>query len=173
MLRWATMLTMLGSMIACGAPSVDARTKSPLEGSWSFFADQALDANGKVLAADSNVSGSLIYTPEGRVSVQILYKSGRPVVSTARDSAPIDVGLGRIQWTLEEARRTIDTYDAYFGTYAVDSAQGIVTHRTDGELRPTPERAVYVRRYAFHGNELWLTPTDTSLHWRAIWRRAP
>ncbi len=50
------MLTMLGAMIACGAPSVDARAKSPLEGSWSFFADQALDANGNVVADDSNVA---------------------------------------------------------------------------------------------------------------------
>jgi len=54
------------------------------------------------------------------MAVQLMYQ-GRPGVSTADDVPSRGVGLGHVGWSAEDARAAIDTYDAYFGTYEVDS----------------------------------------------------
>lgn len=142
-----------------------------LVGTWEIVEDQAVDAQGRVTARDRDVAGLLVYTPEGRMTVQLMYRKGRPAVSGERDMPSAGVGLGRIGWSGAEAKAAIDTYDAYFGTYTVDSARGTVVHHVDGELRPYGVGTRYERRYEFHDDELWLLPADPGLHWRAIWRR--
>lgn len=142
-----------------------------LVGLWEMVEDQELDTAGQVVARDRDVVGLLVYSPDGRVAVQIMYRRGRPTVSTANDIASTGVGLGHIQWSLDEARTAIDTYDAYFGTYVVDAARGRVTHHVTGELRPSATAASYQRQYELHDDQLWLRSADPSERWRVVWRR--
>ena len=79
---------------------------SPLGGHWRLVSAAAY-LPGKP-AQDSfgpHPSGSLIYTPEGRVSVVISY-DGRPRLSGGRSSAPV-----------EERAQAFATSFAYAGTY--------------------------------------------------------
>lgn len=156
----------LGAQAACSRPLSDN-----LVGTWEMVEEQDLDAQGQVRATDRDVSGMLVYTTEGRVAVQIMYRHGRPTVSTANDVESTGLGLGNVRWGAEAAQATIDTYDAYFGTYAVDAPKGLVTHRVMGELRPPGLGAQYERRFEFHGDELWLSSPDPKQHWRIVWRR--
>jgi hypothetical protein len=171
--RWGYLAVLLFTFIAqgCVGGSVPARAPIPLVGTWELVADQGIGARGEVLASDSNVVGLIVYTAESRVAVQMMYRNGRPTVSTANDVVSTGVGLGQIKWSVQDARSAIDTYDAYFGTYEVDSARSVVTHLVRGELRPPGVGARYERHFELHGDELWLTPVDSTQHWRVIWRR--
>jgi hypothetical protein len=157
---------------AVGLPSV-ALAQGPAErlvGAWEAVEDQGLGPDGEVVARDTTVMGLLVYTPEGRMAVQLMYQ-GRPEVSTTNDEVSTGVGLGRIRWDAEDARAAIDTYDAYFGRYEIDPDRNLVTHVVEGELRPPGVGARYGRRFEFHGDELWLTPENPAEGWRVVWRR--
>ena len=142
-----------------------------LVGTWEMVEEQETDAQGKVVARDRDVVGMLVYTTEGRMAVQIMYRHGRPHVSTADDVESTGIGLGHVAWSAEMLRATIDTYDAYFGTYQVDAQQHRVTHRVMGELRPPGLEATYERHFELHDDELWLSSPEPTQHWRIIWRR--
>ena len=152
---------------ARGASSDAAR----LIGTWEMVEEQEVDARGQVMARDRDVVGLLVYTAEGRMAVQIMYRRGRPTVSTSNDVESTGLGLGHIRWGAEAAQATIDTYDAYFGTYVVDAPRGRVTHRVMGELRPPGLGASYERQYELHDDELWLRSPDPVQRWRIVWRR--
>jgi hypothetical protein len=133
--------------------------------------EQDIDAKGSVVARDRDVVGMLVYTPDGRMAVQIMYKHGRPTVTTANDVESKGLGMGQVRWGAEAAQAAIDTYDAYFGTYVVDAPRNMVTHRVVGELRPPGMGANYERLFEFHNDELWLSSPDPAQHWRIVWRR--
>lgn len=152
---------------AAGAETADPAER--LLGAWEAVEDQGLGPNGEVVAREA-IQGLLVYTPEGRMAVQLMYP-GRPEVSTASDQVSTGVGLGRIGWDAEDARAAIDTYDAYFGRYEVDPARNLVTHVVVGELRPPGVGARYGRRFELRGEELWLTPENAAEGWRVVWRR--
>jgi hypothetical protein len=165
-------IAILAFVAAVGLPSV-ALAQGPAErlvGAWEAVEDQGLGPDGKVVARDTTVMGLLVYTPEGRMAVQLMYQA-RPEVSTANDEVSTGVGLGRIRWDAEDARAAIDTYDAYFGRYEIDPDRNLVTHVVEGELRPPGVGARYGRRFEFHGDELWLTPENPAEGWRVVWRR--
>ena len=172
------LVVLLATVLAQGcreepAPADDAALTDDaalLVGTWEAVEDQGLSPEGEVVARDTTVIGLLVYTPEGRVAVQLMYQD-RPEVSNVDDVvSPTGVGLGHIAWSAEAAR-AIDTYDAYFGTYEVDSERDIVTHVVSGELRPPGIGARYERRFEFHGDELWLEPGNPAEMWRVVWRR--
>jgi hypothetical protein len=166
---------LLGLLVATSIPScreepAPTDAAADLVGTWEAVEDQGLGPDGAVVARDTTVVGMLVYTPEGRMAVQLMYHE-RPAVSTANDVASTGVGLGQIRWEPDAARAAIDTYDAYFGTYEVDSERNVVTHVIVGELRPPGVGARYGRGFEFRGDELWLTPEDPSEGWRVVWRR--
>ena len=161
---------LLTTTLAPGCRNEPADDAARLIGAWEAVEDQGLSPEGEIVARDTTVVGLLVYTPEGRVAVQLMYQD-RPDVSTAGDVPSTGVGLGQIHWGAEAAQTAIDTYDAYFGTYEVDAEQDVVTHVVVGELRPPGVGARYRRHFEFRGDELWLTPADPAEHWRVVWRR--
>jgi hypothetical protein len=107
----------------------------------------------------------IIYTPEGRMAVQIMVLP-RPVV------APVPEGPDQVAaWSSENVRRVVETYDAYFGTYEVDEARHIVTHHVEGELRPNFIGATYARRYQVEDDRLVLSSANPNEPWRVVWDR--
>lgn len=109
--------------------------------------------------------GMIVYTPEGRMAVQIMVLP-RPVVP------PVPEGPDEVTaWSSEQVRRVVETYDAYFGTYEIDEARHVVTHHVEGELRPNYVGAAYARRYQVDGDRLLLSATNPDEHWRVIWER--
>jgi hypothetical protein len=170
-LLWFGLLLTAASVPSCRNEAAHPRSAADdLVGAWEAVEDQGLGPEGEVVARDTTVAGLLIYTPEGRMAVQLMYR-GRPGVSTANDVPSTGVGLGHVGWSAEDARAAIDTYDAYFGAYEVDSEHNIVTHMVVGELRPPGVGARYGRRFELRGDELWLTPEDPAEGWRVVWRR--
>ena len=148
-----------------------AESENKLAGSWKFIADQLLDSADHLIKQDTAVTGLLIYTPDGKVSVQFLWKGTRvPVLNDtlmSKDGKSNGLGLGFNTWNIEQARTMIDTYDAYFGEYEVDWTAGTVTHTVKGSLRPEKEGTIHRRIFQLKGDSLFLRSADPVNRWRA------
>ena len=138
--------------------------KSPLVGTWIIKAMEETDAAGRT--STTHPLGMLVYTPGGRMAVQIMALP-RPVVPKVPGGPDLVTA-----WTGEQARTVVETYDAYFGTYEVDDVRQIVTHHVQGELRASLVGSTYGRRFTIEGGNLVLSSTRPEEHWRVIWERA-
>jgi hypothetical protein len=147
--------------------------KPPHIGTWEFIADQVVDSEGNVIEQDTAVSGILIYTKDGYMSVQLLWNNVRqPIMSDSimqNDGNSTGLGIGQNTWTPEQDNVLIDSYDAYFGKYSVDSAEGIVTHKINGNMRPEKALTEYRRKFLIKGDTLFLRSVDPKFKWQTVW----
>jgi hypothetical protein len=123
----------------------------PLVGAWRLLDAVTVLADGREGYLDGRkgpYTGTIIYTPERIVAVQIA--SARTTLDSA---TPFD--------RLPDAERLsfLDTYEAYFGTYDVDEAAGIVRHHCEASLDPTGPGLVYERRFSISGDILTIRTT--------------
>lgn len=172
--RQVALMAVLGMAAGCASKHPADRAASSvvgtslvgtsLVGTWSAQAEETVDPAGRTLAS-SPARGLLVYTPEGRMAVQIVVLP-RPVVPAVPE------GPGEVNaWNPEQTRTVIETYDAYFGTYEIDEAHHTVTHHVQGELRPNLDGAAFRRRYEIDGDRLTLRSTDPRETWRVVWKR--
>lgn len=146
-----------------------------LMGVWELVSLQDHRPNGDVLDwMGKKPSGTLIYSPDGRMSVQIM-RDPHPFVaasmwsSDGRDLLP--------SASANEIRDAYNGYYAYFGTWEVDERAHTVTHHIRASLRSGEVGADYVRPYEFSGEQLLLrSPVSAASgekQTRVItWRRA-
>ncbi len=159
---------------SCNTSSETSKsTSDSLVGSWNLVADQELDHNNLVIKEDTSVAGLLIYTDDGRMSVQLLWQGTRTKIINDSimnfDGISTGIGLGANTWSTEQARTIIDAYDAYFGKYSVDWHNNIVTHTIDGNLRPENQGTAKKRTFELNGDTLLLRSTDTAMKWQVKW----
>lgn len=159
---------------SCKQSSNKAKNENePLPGSWRFVEERELDSTGSVINRDTNVDGLLIYSPEGKMNVQLLYKGTRQKIITDtimnNDGISSHLGLGFNTWSAEQARTIIDTYDAYFGDYSVDWKDQIVTHTMTGNLRPEKSGTIYKRRFQLRNDSLFLRDAKPNQYWQVVW----
>ena len=97
----------------------------------------ALDGN-RTDARGEGAAGTLIYTAEGRMSVQ-LTRADRPVAGD-----------------LDALATALDEYLGYFGTYSVDENAGTVTHHVEGCSYSAWTGTDQIRFYEWNGTHLTL-----------------
>ena len=145
----------------------------PFLGSWRFVEEQEFDSAGGVINRDKNVDGLLIYSPEGKMNVQLIWKERRNRIITDtimnNDGISSGLGLGFNTWSTEQARTIIDTYDAYFGDYSIDWNDQIVTHTMTGNLRPEKSGTIYKRRFQLSNDTLYLRDAKPNQYWQVVW----
>lgn len=150
----------------------DSVTKNNLVGTWKFVADQLLDSTYHVLKEDTAVDGLLIYTPEGKMSVQFIWKGSRvPFMNDSimkQDGFSTGLGLGNNTWSPEMSRLFIDTYEGYFGDYEIDNDTQTVSHILSGSLRPDKAGAVKKRIFKLIGDSLFLRSADSMDRWGVL-----
>jgi len=169
-------IILLTLCISCSeTSSKTADDTNPLLGSWRFVEEQELDSNDAVIDRDTNVDGILIYAPDGKMNVQLLYAGKRQKIMNDtimnNDGASMHLGLGSNTWSIEETRTMIDTYDAYFGDYSIDWQNKIITHTMSGNLRPEKKGTVYKRRFQLDHDTLLLRDAKPGQYWRVVWVR--
>ncbi|OFW27681.1 MAG: hypothetical protein A3H97_23050 [Acidobacteria bacterium RIFCSPLOWO2_02_FULL_65_29] len=130
-------------------------------GTWKLVSTERVSANGERLPPTStNQIGFLIYDSAGNMGVTIM-QGGRQKYAGA-------------QPTPEEARAALTSYTSYFGTFIVNAAEGVVTHRLQGSLNPgmaTDQR----RGFELKGNLLTLKPPRgaNGVQSQLTWEREP
>ncbi|HYS06982.1 MAG TPA: lipocalin-like domain-containing protein [Candidatus Dormibacteraeota bacterium] len=95
-----------------------------LVGSWRLVSYEDRPASGPaVFPYGTEPKGFLVYDATGHMAIQIM-KQPHPKVASGD---PYRV-------TPQEKEALLDAYAAYFGTYRVDAARGIVVHHAEGDL---------------------------------------
>lgn len=123
-------------------------------GVWELVSLQDRRPNGDALDwMGKKPSGTLIYSPDGRLSLQIM-RDPRPPVAASMWSSDGRVLLPGA--SPNDIRDAYSGYYAYFGTWEVDERAHTVTHHIRASLRSGEVGANYVRPYEFSGEQLLL-----------------
>ncbi|HKB89424.1 MAG TPA: lipocalin-like domain-containing protein [Opitutaceae bacterium] len=107
-------------------------------GTWKLISTSEKNvATGKITPRAPS-SGQLIYTPNGRLSVQIM-KLDRPKVASGAFTTA----------TPEEMKGALDGFSSYFGTWELVPSEGCMIHVQDGNLLPNGIGQRAKRYYSF------------------------
>jgi len=119
-------------------------------GAWQLASLEEPGADGAVHKADC--TGMLVYTRDGHMSVQLMYRTVRP----ASSDAPVQYAHGG--------------YEASFGTYRLDDDHTFTFH-VEGALVRALVGKTLRRAYELSDKRLVVRSSDPNEHWRVIWER--
>jgi Lipocalin-like domain len=118
-------ISVLGlALTTSGVIAQQKSLKDQLVGTWQFVSSTGKLADGSPTWG-SNPTGLLIFTENGRFSVQIM-----------RTDRPKYASNNRMKGTPEEIKATAEGTISYFGTYAVSEADKTVTYKIEGASFP-------------------------------------
>ena len=145
-----TVLTCLAVTTSSGGQDRDANaaTRDKFVGAWQLAWLEEPDAEGKIHKADC--TGLLVYTPDGHMSVQVMYRN----VQGGTGAAPVQYAQGG--------------YEASFGRYEINDAH-MFTYHVEGALVRTLIGNDLKRVYELNGNQLIVRSPDPKEHWRVAW----
>jgi hypothetical protein len=142
--------------------------KTEFIGTWRLVSAEARLADGTVIYPyGRSPLGRLSYDAAGYMSAQLTHseRSAFAIADKARG-------------TPQEVQSAIETYESYYGTYAVDETEQVVVHHVTGSLLPNWTGADQVRFYEFEGDRLTLRTAEipyggTQLVGVLVWKRLP
>jgi Lipocalin-like domain len=146
-----------------------------LIGVWELESLQDQRPGGEVLDwMGKNPSGMLVYSPDGRMTIQIM-RDPRPVAGVPMWSSDGHNLLPSA--SASEIRDAYTGYYAYFGTWDLDERAHTVTHHVRASLRSAEVGSDYVRPYELSAGQLRLrypvSAPDGERRTRVlVWRRA-
>jgi YD repeat-containing protein len=142
-------LMLSGQTAMARAPASPA---NPLVGSWHIAWMENRDAAGKTVRRTDR-QGQLVYTPDGHMSVQVMYPRGE----AEEAEGPVRYAQGG--------------YEASWGRYDVDVTRHTVTHHVQGAMVHALVGRDLPRFYSFADGRLTLRSTSPDEHWAVTWIR--
>ena len=150
----STLFVLSGIALAQSVTKKDAdsgHAREKLIGSWHLVSMDEPGPDGN-LRHITNRKGQLIYTLDGHMSVQVMYRNP----PQASGTAPVQYAQGG--------------YEASFGRYEIDDGRTFTFH-VEGALVRTLIGKDLNRVYQFSGSQLIVKSPDPNEHWRAVWER--
>lgn len=121
--------------------------RDKLIGAWRLVSLEAPGADGQPQAVPG-LTGSLVYTSDGHVSVQIMYPQSQTSLSNDY---------------------VLNGYEASFGSYDVNPSAHTVTHHVQGSITRGLVGKDLVRAYQITNNRLVIHSTRADEHWSVTW----
>jgi hypothetical protein len=118
-------------------------------GAWRLVSLDEPGADGAIHRADC--TGMLVFTRDGRMSVQVMYRS--PQAGTS--GGPVQYAQGG--------------YEASFGRYEIDAGSHQFTYHVEGALVRSLVDKDLTRLFELSGRQLTVKPSSPSEHWRVVW----
>lgn len=142
------LVIVLGLGLTAALPARSTAEPPSLVGTWRLvsFEDRP-DQGPPEYPFGESPKGLLVYDATGHMAIQIM-KTPHPKVASGDEEKA----------TPEEKIALFDAYVAYFGTYEVDAARGVVVHRVEGDLSDTYIGIDQERPYELAGDRLLLKP---------------
>ena len=138
----------------------------PFVGVWSLVSCIARSPSGdERLPVGEHAVGRLIYTSSGHMAATLSQSNRQPFESADKRGG-----------SDAELRAAFESFDAYAGTYEVDSAASTVLHHVDLSSWPNIRGVDQVRYFRFDGDQLILTTPSilargTEWNLTLCWRR--
>lgn len=124
-----------------------ASDSEKLIGAWHLVSLGEPGADGK-LNGVPGLTGSLIYTRDGHMSVQIMYPASQSTLSN------------------DYVR---NGYEASFGSYTVNETAHTVTHHVQGSITPGLIGKDLTRAWQLSNGHLIIRSTRPDEHWQVVW----
>jgi hypothetical protein len=134
-------------LLLTSADAAQAAQPNPLVGAWRLVRIDEQDAGGR-LVHHRGLKGSLIYTSDGQVSVQVSY----PTDDLSNDYVR-------------------NGYEASFGSYTVDAKAHRMVHHIEGANVRRLVGTDLPRAFELSGRRLTIRSVRPEEHWAAIWER--
>ncbi len=169
---------LLGLSVPLGEAATPVRgaattpTRQQLIGAWRLVRITLADASGPLVDPfyQAGSEGIIVYDSAGWMSVQI--------AAPQRPAFPIPESRSASRLPDRTARSraaAFDTYYAYFGTWELDEATGVVTHHVKSSLIPAETGLSYAQTVTLEGGRLTFTVRDvkrgTETIRRKVWQR--
>jgi len=122
-----------------------------LAGAWRLVSLEQPGPDGKPQKVDC--SGLLVYTREGRMSVQVMERQPQAPAAAAAE------------------QYSQGGYEASWGTYTIDERAGTFTFHVEGALVRTLIGKDLPRAYEISGRQLIVRSARPDEHWRVVWER--
>ncbi len=153
MRRFTMFLLILVCVAATSSATHPDHLSKKFIGAWKLVSIEG-NLPGRVFVCD-RPTGLILYDPSGHMCVNIVLKADR------KPFAPFTKGV--LAATTEERAAAFESYAAYFGTYAVDSKSGTITHHLENNLIPGRQSADNLR---------WFESTATTASISSRWKTA-
>jgi hypothetical protein len=156
-------------VVGSGAVAQQKSIKDQLVGPWTLLIDDGIKPDGThVPAFGPNPVGSLIFTPNGRYSLQIMRVINRAsFASNNRDTGTADENKAVSQGTI-----------SHFGTYTVDEAAKAINFHIEGSSFPNWENTNQKRlviavtdEVLTFSNPTSSTPAQGYTHTELVWKK--
>jgi hypothetical protein len=118
------------ALVVGGASAQQKAIKDQLVGAWTLLLDDGVKPDGThVPIFGPNPIGTLMFSPDGRYSLQLMRAINRaPFASKSRDAGTPDENKAVAQGTL-----------SHFGTYSIDEASKTINFHIEGSSFPNWE----------------------------------
>ena len=145
-----TFFGMTATTLACAQDrDANERIRDRFVGAWRLAWLEEQGADGEIHRADC--TGLLVYTRDGHMSVQVMYRNP----PTGSSAAPTQYAQGG--------------YEASFGTYQIDESAHIFTFHVEGALVRSLIGKDLPRAFELAGKQLIVKSTHPDEHWRVAW----
>ena len=123
------------------------------------MADQRFIGTWRLVSSEFRRSDDTIVYPYGDDAIGLLIyaATGQMAVQLLRAHRPLFAAGDPYRGTPEEIKAAFEGYIAYFGSYEVNEAEGVVTHHVHGASFPNWIGGDQQRFFAFAGNQLILS----------------
>ena len=122
-------------------------------GAWRLVWLEEQGADGRIHRADC--TGLLVYTRDGHMSVQVMYRNPQADSQAATNAAPVQYAQGG--------------YEASFGTYDIDERAHRFTFHVEGSLVRKLVGKDLPREFELSGKQLIVKSSSPDEHWRVVW----
>jgi hypothetical protein len=145
----AVVVVLGAALQAQSAATAPASDRDKFIGAWRLVSLQSPGADGEVVSVPG-LKGTLIYTRDGHMSVQVMYPRSEAALSNDY---------------------VLNGYEASFGSYEVDQAKHTVTHHVQGSITPGLVGKTLVRVYRLTDDgRLIITSARPDEHWSVRWQ---
>lgn len=163
--------TLPGQRVGAAAGTQSA-LRQQLIGSWRLVSIEVSGPAGRLKDPfyQAESVGLIIYDESGWMSVQIAapHREGWPPTNSR--SAHESAGDPRLKAV------AFDSYYAYFGTWRLDAANSVVSHRVTSSLIPAETGAIYTQTVTLDGSRMTLTSVEVingvRIVRRKLWERS-
>lgn len=136
--------------------------REALIGAWKlqdYYIEDKVDPEKRFYPLGKDVTGFILYTPDGYVSAQMM-AAGRPPYASGR----LHTG------TMEEMAQAAKGYMAYSGQYEVDESTSTCYHHMQVSMNPTWEGQTQKRFVTMENDTITITNENNKAV--LVWKRA-